>query len=93
MVALRGKEIDAFLARQKVENGKVTGLSSSDGGITWTAILTPTANITDTSNLITLNNTGLTDLAGNAGLVVQKKTDPHAGRKSMLVQSRVAQEI
>ncbi|WP_227234066.1 Ig-like domain-containing protein [Pseudomonas sp. IAC-BECa141] len=50
-----------------VANGTLTGLSSSDGGITWTATLTPTTNITDTTNLITLDNTGVVDLAGNAG--------------------------
>ncbi|WP_185267178.1 Ig-like domain-containing protein, partial [Halopseudomonas xiamenensis] len=50
-----------------VANGSLSGLSSSDGGITWTATLTPDANIEDTSNLITLDNTGVTDLAGNAG--------------------------
>ena len=50
-----------------VANGTVTGLSSSDGGITWTGTLTPSASITDTSNLITLDNTGIADLAGNAG--------------------------
>ena len=42
-------------------------MSSSDGGITWTATFTPTAGITDTSNLITLDNTGVADAAGNAG--------------------------
>uniref|UniRef100_UPI001F457968 Ig-like domain-containing protein n=1 Tax=Pseudomonas tohonis TaxID=2725477 RepID=UPI001F457968 len=51
-----------------VANGSLSGLSSSDGGITWTATLTPSANVTDTSNLITLDNTGYTDAAGNAGL-------------------------
>ncbi|MFJ2387257.1 Ig-like domain-containing protein [Pseudomonas koreensis] len=50
-----------------VANGTLSGLSSSDGGITWTATLTPTASVTDTTNLITLDNTGVTDLAGNAG--------------------------
>ncbi|MGE1177070.1 Ig-like domain-containing protein [Pseudomonas sp. BW7P1] len=50
-----------------VANGTLNGLSSSDGGITWTATLTPTANITNTSNLVTLDNTGVSDLAGNAG--------------------------
>ncbi|WP_413038150.1 Ig-like domain-containing protein, partial [Pseudomonas amygdali] len=29
--------------------------------------LTPTAGITDSSNLVTLNNAGVTDQAGNAG--------------------------
>ena len=50
-----------------VANGNVSGLSSSDGGITWTATLTPTSNVSDTSNLITLDNTGFADLSGNAG--------------------------
>ncbi|WP_236181423.1 beta strand repeat-containing protein, partial [Pseudomonas sputi] len=50
-----------------VANGNLSGLSSSDGGITWTATLTPTSSITDTTNLVTLDNTGVVDLAGNAG--------------------------
>ncbi|WP_434091843.1 Ig-like domain-containing protein [Pseudomonas subflava] len=50
-----------------VANGTLSGLSSSDGGITWTATLTPTANVNDVSNVITLNNAGLQDLAGNIG--------------------------
>ncbi|MCY1287555.1 hypothetical protein D9M70_365520 [compost metagenome] len=50
-----------------VANGVLSGLSSADGGITWTATLTPTAAVTDTSNLISLDNTGVTDLAGNSG--------------------------
>ncbi|MCQ4261635.1 glycosyl hydrolase [Stutzerimonas stutzeri] len=50
-----------------VANGTVTGLSSSDGGITWTATLTPSASITDTTNLITLDNTGIADASGNVG--------------------------
>src|SRR5258705_3985550 len=37
------------------------------GGVTWTATFTPTANITDTTNAITLNNTVLVDAAGNTG--------------------------
>ncbi|RMM44224.1 putative membrane protein [Pseudomonas amygdali pv. lachrymans] len=50
-----------------VANGTLSAVSSSDGGITWTATLTPTAGITDSSNLVTLNNAGVTDQAGNAG--------------------------
>jgi fibronectin-binding autotransporter adhesin len=50
-----------------VANGVLSGLSSGDGGITWTATLTPTASITDTSNVITLDNTGVADAAGNTG--------------------------
>ncbi|MCU1749459.1 Ig-like domain-containing protein [Pseudomonas sp. 6D_7.1_Bac1] len=50
-----------------VANGTLSALSSSDGGKTWTATLTPTANITDASNLITLNNGGVSDAFGNTG--------------------------
>ncbi|WP_325918894.1 Ig-like domain-containing protein [Pseudomonas frederiksbergensis] len=50
-----------------VANGTVTGLSSGDGGITWTGTLTPSASTSDASNLITLDNTGVSDAAGNAG--------------------------
>ena len=50
-----------------IANGTLSAVSSSDGGITWTATLTPTASVTDATNLISLNNTGVTDAAGNAG--------------------------
>ncbi|KQV11110.1 glycosyl hydrolase [Pseudomonas sp. Root329] len=50
-----------------IANGTLTAVSSSDGGITWTATFTPSASINDTTNLITLDNTGVSDLAGNAG--------------------------
>ena len=50
-----------------IANGTLTAVSSSDGGITWTATFTPTSNITDATNLITLDNSGVTDAAGNTG--------------------------
>ena len=50
-----------------IANGTLTSVSSGDGGITWTGTFTPSASITDTTNLITLDNTGVSDLAGNAG--------------------------
>ncbi|MFA1818345.1 Ig-like domain-containing protein [Pseudomonas fluorescens] len=50
-----------------IANGTLTAVSSSNGGITWTATFTPTSNITDTTNLITLDNTGVSDAAGNTG--------------------------
>jgi hypothetical protein len=50
-----------------VANGTLSNVSSSDGGITWTGTFTPTIGVTDATNLITLNNTGVSDLAGNAG--------------------------
>lgn len=49
-------------------NGALTGLSSSDGGVTWTATFTPNENVNDVANLLVLHNTGLTDLAGNPGV-------------------------
>ncbi|MCB2383443.1 Ig-like domain-containing protein [Shewanella sp. SR1] len=48
-------------------NGSLSSLSSSDGGITWTATLTPSASTTAASNVITLDYTGVSDAAGNAG--------------------------
>ena len=51
-----------------IDNGVLSTVSSSDGGVTWTATLTPNASVEDPSNAISVNNTTLTDLAGNAGL-------------------------
>ncbi len=50
-----------------VPNGTLSNLASSNGGITWTATLTPAAGVNDTSNVLTLNYAGIADLAGNAG--------------------------
>ncbi|MPQ71014.1 DUF4347 domain-containing protein [Pseudomonas sp. MWU12-2323] len=55
------------LSELSVANGVLSNLASADGGKTWTATLTPTANVTDPSNFITLDNSLVTDLAGNAG--------------------------
>ncbi|TWE05976.1 uncharacterized protein DUF4347 [Pseudomonas sp. AG1028] len=55
------------LADITVSNGTLNALSSSDGGVTWTALFTPAANITDSTNVLTLANTGVSDAAGNAG--------------------------
>ncbi len=49
-----------------VDNGTLTGLSTSDN-ITWTATLVPAAAITVNSNQISLDNSGVFDVAGNAG--------------------------
>ncbi|MDP2380924.1 MAG: Ig-like domain-containing protein, partial [Pseudohongiella sp.] len=50
-----------------IANGTLTNVSTLDAGITWTATFTPTVGINDTTNVITLANTGVTDAAGNAG--------------------------
>src|SRR5690606_418504 len=46
----------------------LSALSSSDGGITWTATLTPDAGVDEPTNVVTLTNTGVVDAAGNTGL-------------------------
>ena len=56
------------LGALSIPNGAIQALVSSDGGVTWRGILTPTENVRDASNLITLNNAAYTDLAGNAGI-------------------------
>ncbi|MDT8317030.1 MAG: Ig-like domain-containing protein, partial [bacterium] len=48
-----------------IANGTLSPVSSADGGITWTATLTPTADVEDTTNIITLANAGVADAAGN----------------------------
>lgn len=49
-----------------VESGTIDALVSTDGGRTWTGTFTPTDDVTDLTNVITLG-TGYTDIAGNAG--------------------------
>ena len=48
-----------------VEHGTLSTFTSLDGKV-WTATFTPTANIEDDSNVVTVGS-GYTDLAGNAG--------------------------
>ncbi|MDY7766882.1 Ig-like domain-containing protein, partial [Aeromonas caviae] len=49
-----------------VVGGTVTGLTTSDGGKTWTATFTPTPGFEGTAS-VTVNNGSYTDLNGNAG--------------------------
>ncbi|WP_204369221.1 Ig-like domain-containing protein, partial [Methylocucumis oryzae] len=56
------------VAGVNVANGVLTDLTTSDSGITWTATLTPDSNVTDTTNMLTLDLTGINDLAGNSGV-------------------------
>jgi len=49
-----------------VGSGTLSGLVSSDGGLTWTATFTPDENVTDLTNVIALG-ADYTDIAGNAG--------------------------
>ncbi|MBY0239624.1 MAG: Ig-like domain-containing protein, partial [Burkholderiaceae bacterium] len=50
-----------------VDNGTLSNLVVIGEGLTYTATLTPTSNIEDTSNSVVLNNTGITDSDGNTG--------------------------
>lgn len=54
-------------ANLTIGNGTLSSVSSADGGITYTATLTPTAALNEPVNVITLDYSGVTDLAGNAG--------------------------
>ena len=49
-----------------VVNGTLSIMSSADGGVTWTGTYTPSVDITDTTNVLTLS-VEYTDVAGNAG--------------------------
>ncbi|SFS20029.1 outer membrane autotransporter barrel domain-containing protein [Dyella sp. OK004] len=60
--------VNAFSnAALSVSNATLSAFSPGNGGVTWTATLTPTPGVSSSSNVITLNNTAVTDLAGNAG--------------------------
>ncbi|WP_460490185.1 Ig-like domain-containing protein, partial [Belliella aquatica] len=50
-----------------VPNGVLSGLSSSDGGVTWTVTFTPNDGVEDVTNIISLANLGFADLTGNTG--------------------------
>ncbi|MBP6877346.1 MAG: hypothetical protein KBC34_04950 [Phenylobacterium sp.] len=50
-----------------VANGALSNLASADGGVTWTATLTPSVGVVDASNLIVLDTAGVVDQAGNVG--------------------------
>jgi hypothetical protein len=47
-------------------SGTLSGLQTSDGGLTWTATFTPGVDVSDVTNVITLG-TNYTDIAGNSG--------------------------
>ncbi|WP_259651489.1 Ig-like domain-containing protein, partial [Pseudomonas sp. NCCP-436] len=61
--AVTGLGVEDF----SVTNGELSGLNTTDGGLTWTATFTPSSNVTGATNLISLNNAGVQDQAGNAG--------------------------
>ncbi len=50
-----------------IGSGQVTGLASSDGGITWNATYTPAAGVETQGSVLSLNMAGVADAAGNAG--------------------------
>ncbi|MCA6954972.1 Ig-like domain-containing protein, partial [Pectobacterium polaris] len=55
-------------ANLSVIDGTLSNVTSSDGGVTWTATLIPDTNVTNAGTAIGLNYTGVTDAAGNAGV-------------------------
>jgi large repetitive protein len=51
-----------------VENGTLSSVTTSDGGVTWTGTFTPTAGVNDDTNQISLDLSGVSDAFGNAGV-------------------------
>ena len=49
--------------------GTLSPLTSSDDGLTWTATFTPSPGATAATNLITLDNSGVTDAAAKPAWV------------------------
>ncbi|AMB59395.1 Ig-like domain-containing protein [Microterricola viridarii] len=60
--------VDFDNADLTVENGALSAVASSDGGVTWTATFTPATDVSDSTNVITLGLAGVRDVAGNAGV-------------------------
>lgn len=58
-----------------VENGALSAVTSSDGGLTWTATFTPAAEVSDATNIIALGLAGVRDVAGNAGVGVENSAN------------------
>ncbi|MFT4935020.1 MAG: hypothetical protein ACI9LT_001708, partial [Pseudoalteromonas distincta] len=50
-----------------IANGTLSAVASADGGVTWTATLTPSASVTDSTNVITVDKTGVTDVGATPG--------------------------
>ena len=69
-------------------NGTLTAVSSADGGVTWTGTFTPTDDIEDTTNVISVGTT-LTDLAGNAPLAGASTANYTIDTKEPVVSSVV----
>ncbi|AHE48321.1 asx product [Aeromonas hydrophila 4AK4] len=67
-----------------VVGGTVTGLTTSDGGKTWSATFTPDANFTGTAS-VTVKPESYTDLAGNKGTGGSDSADTDTQGPSVLV--------
>ncbi|MGY3941431.1 Ig-like domain-containing protein, partial [Aeromonas veronii] len=75
-----GFELDDLI----VVGGTVTGLTSADGGQTWTATFTPDANFTGTAS-VTVKPESYTDLAGNKGTGGSDSADTDTKTPSVVV--------
>ncbi len=51
----------------RIDNGTLSTATSSDDGITWTAIFTPTDATSSLSNVVVIDTSLLNDIAGNTG--------------------------
>lgn len=58
-----------------VPSGGLSLVSTSNGGTTWSATLTPAVAVTDSTNVISLSLTGVTDVAGNQGVGTAASTN------------------
>ncbi len=65
-----------------VEGGTLSAVTSADNGITWTATFTPTADITDTTNLIKVGYDWTYVSSGNAPAVEQAQRSLYHGSAS-----------
>ncbi|WP_336367658.1 DUF4347 domain-containing protein [Marinobacter sp. C2H3] len=69
-----------------VANGTLSNVASSDGGITWTATLTPTENTYVAGNVITLDNAGVMDASNNVATGTTDSNDYTVRTKALTLQ-------
>ena len=74
-----------------VSNGSISTPLTTNGGLTWTAIYTPTVDIESATNLITVDNSGVTDSAGNTGTDVTNSQNYSVDTLSPTITSIVRQ--
>ena len=77
---------DFTLDDVSAENGALSNLISADGGITWTAIFTPTSGVVDDVNIITVGNNFTFTASGKTVTPIKSKVIFDASESTVNVE-------